>query len=87
MMQHLLDLGMDINALWRREFPPTRRRPRITPLHAAVISQQRDRIMLLLNRGADREAKNVLGQTPMEYATSKGFTKAVEVMKLPSPLS
>ncbi|KAL9102261.1 MAG: hypothetical protein Q9163_002571 [Psora crenata] len=80
MMQHLLDLGTDIDGLWRRQFPPTRRRPRGTALHAAVISQDRDRILLLLKSGANREAKNEVGQTPLQYATAKGLTKSIEVL-------
>lgn len=81
MMKYLLDLGLDINALWRREYPPGRGMGRGTPLHAAVRSQERDRILLLLEKGANPEAKNTLGQTPMEFATAKGFGKSVEVLK------
>ena len=73
MMDHLLHLGMDINALWRREYPPSRRMGRGTPLHAAVSAQEVDRIKFLLGRGADMEKKNTLDQTPLEYAVAKGL--------------
>ena len=82
MMKHLLDMGMDINALWRREYPPGRRMGRGTPLHAAVSSQEKDRIVLLLEWGADPQAKNTLGQTPMRYADAKGLGSSVEALRV-----
>ena len=81
MLKHLLDMGMDINALWRREYPLGRRMGRGTPLHAAVSSQEKDRIVLLLERGADPQAKNTLGQTPMRYADVKGLGSSVEALR------
>ncbi len=85
MMTHLLDMGMDINVLWRREYPAGRRMGRGTPLHAATSSQQSDRIQLLIERGADPEAKNTLDQTPLQYAIAKNLTASVEVLKRYSP--
>ena len=81
MMKFLLDKGMDLNVLWRREYPAGRRMGRGTPLHAATSSQQPDRIMLLLERGADPEAKNTLGQTPLEYAIGKNLATSIEVLQ------
>ena len=73
MAAYLLDLGMHINALGRREYPPSRRIGRGTPLHAAVATQEIDRIEFLIKRGADMGVRNTLGQTPLEYAIAKGF--------------
>ena len=73
MVAHLLDMGMDINAIGRRDYPPSRRIGRGTPLHAAVGSRELDRIDFLLEKGADMEVRNTLGQTPLEYAVAKGF--------------
>ena len=73
MMAHLLDMGMNINAIGRRDYPPSRRIGRGAPLHAAVGAQAIDRIEFLLERGADTGLRNTLGQTPMEYAVAKGF--------------
>ena len=81
MMALLLDKGMDINALSKTEYPSTRGRGRETPLHAAVTSQQRDRIEFLIKRGADRSVKNTLGQTPWEYAVARGFDNSIKVLE------
>jgi len=81
MMSHLLDMGMDIDALWRRVFPAGRRIGRGTSLHAATSSQQHNRILLLLEKWAEMEVKNTLGQTPLEYAIGKDLTTSIEVLK------
>ena len=73
-MAHLLDLSMDINAIGRRGYPPSRRIGRGTPLHTAVGARAIDRIEFLPERGGDMEVRNTLGQTPMEHAIAKGFT-------------
>ncbi len=81
MMAHLLDLGMDINAIGRREYPAGRRIGRGTPLQSAVAPEEVERIEFLLKRGADREVKNTLGQTPLEYAIARGFATSEAVLK------
>ena len=80
-MAHLLDLGFDINAMGRRDYPPSRRIGRGTPLHAAVHTQQTDRINLLVQRGANLEIRNTLGQTPLEYAVAKGFATSETMLR------
>ena len=72
-MAHLLDMGMDINAIGRRDYPPSRRIGRGTPLHAAVGARELERIEFLLEKGADMEVRNTLCQTALEYAVAKGF--------------
>ncbi len=81
MMSHLLRLGMDVNALGRREYPAGRRIGRGTPLQAAVAPQERDRFGFLLGQGADKEIKNTLGETPLEYATERGFTISEAILR------
>ena len=81
MMDHLLGLGVDINALGRREYPASRRIGRGTPLHAAVATQQIDRIQFLVQKGADLETRNTLHQTPLEYAAAKGFTISATALR------
>ena len=81
MMTHLLEMGMDINAMGRRDYPPSRRIGRGTPLHAAVGARELDRIEFLLERGADMEVRNTLGQTPLEYAVAKGFATSEEFLR------
>ena len=81
MMAHLLGLGFDINAMGRREYPPSRRIGRGTPLHAAVPTQQTDRIEFLLQKGASLEIRNALDQTPLKYAVAKGFAISATVLR------
>ena len=81
MAVYLLDLGLNINALGRRDYPPSRRIGRGTPLHAAVTSQQVDRIEFLLKRGAGMEVRNTLGQTPLEYAVAKEFATSEALLR------
>ena len=69
MMAHLLDLDMDINALGKRDHPLFR----LLVLHAAVASQRVDRIAFCLDKGADIQAKNAIGQTALQYAEAFGF--------------
>ena len=80
-MRHLLDLGFDIDAIGRRDYPPSRRIGRGTPLHAAVRTQQTDRINALVQSGANLEIRNTLGQTPLEYAVANGFVTSETVLR------
>lgn len=81
MMAYLLELGMQINALGRREYPVSRRIGRGTPLHAAVATQDIDRIEFLLRNGADTGVRNTLGQTALEYAIAKTFAASEAFLK------
>ena len=81
MITHLLNLGFDINAMGRRDYPPSRRIGRGTPLHAAVDTQQTDRINLLVQGGANLKIRNMLGQTPLEYAVTKEFATSETVLR------
>ena len=81
MMAHLVaDLRMDINAIERSGPPAGRGLGRGTPLHSAVYAGKRERIVFLLERGANREAKNTLGQTPLEFAVAQDLPESESVL-------
>ncbi|KAK0105328.1 hypothetical protein ONS95_004291 [Cadophora gregata] len=64
-MEYLIDRGIDINAV----------RPEAgTPLHYAVSlgSNGREKLELLLRRGADKSVRDMSGMTPAELAKQKG---------------
>ena len=42
-----------------------------TPLHAAALNGHKEIAELLIEKGADLNAKNVVGMTPLHYATTK----------------
>ena len=62
MAELLLDMGANIEA--------QNQRSKNTPLHQAVISRQTEMVRMLLRRGASAAAYNVLGQTPVDIASS-----------------
>lgn len=62
-MTILIDHGADVNyrtANWG------------TPLHYAVRRNRREELRFLLERGADRTIRNLLGRTPAELALDRG---------------
>jgi len=70
-MSCLIDRGVDVNApspQWR------------TPLLYAVRLRDKERVRLLLDKGADRTIKNVDGQTPAEIAKSMGQMELYEML-------
>ena len=60
-LKELLDSGDDINAIDSED-------TRGTPLHWAIGNGQREVVKVLLGRGADIEAKDGAGQTPLMLA-------------------
>lgn len=52
----------------------------LTPLHTAAVWGSADIVRLLLQHGAEPEAKNVGGFTPLQFACSAGHHAAVEVL-------
>lgn len=82
MMQHLIDLGFDVNAMSRARVSEYRRKGQGTPLHDAMVPEQTDRIELLLRSGADPWIKNTLGQTPLEYAIAEDYKVSAEFLQL-----
>ncbi|MCJ1383856.1 hypothetical protein MMC17_006970 [Xylographa soralifera] len=80
MMQHLLDLGMDINEIEHRHYPPSRGWGQGTPLHTAVRWGNIKAITLLLERGAEQGVKNSSGQTPSDVAALDDDKGALEAL-------
>jgi len=48
-----------------------------TPLHAAVHKEDLDLVVLLLERGADMESRDLQDQTPLYVASSRGYAEVV----------
>ena len=80
MMAYLLDLGMDINEIEHWRNPPGRHWGQGTPLHTAVRGSNTEAIEFLLERGANREARNSLGQTPLDIALTRSSTEALDAL-------
>ncbi|KAH7312025.1 ankyrin repeat-containing domain protein [Rhexocercosporidium sp. MPI-PUGE-AT-0058] len=72
-MTYLIDHGIDINAV-RPEYG--------TPLHYAVNLgiTAKERLELLLQRGADRTVQKSSGLTPAELAEKKGYMDVLEIL-------
>ncbi|MCJ1475725.1 hypothetical protein MMC13_004388 [Lambiella insularis] len=81
MLSHLLDLGVDVNELSDCDYPESRDYGFYTPLHAAVGADFAEAIRLLLKRGADREIRSSVGETPLEKALDIGHEAAVEALR------
>jgi ankyrin repeat protein len=71
-MQVLIELGADPN------FPDPRRSE--TPLHMAVAGQKLSAVKLLLDRGANLEAENTAGMTPLSEACFEGNFAIAKVL-------
>lgn len=71
-IQILLDHGADVNHNTRKWG---------TPLHYAVRYNKKDVIALLLENGADRTIKNLLGQTPADKAKADGRLEIYGLLK------
>lgn len=71
LVRRLLDMGVDPNATVEGR----------TPLMVAAEHGYTDMVQLLLERGADANAKNEAGQTAGEIALDHGFTRAAAVLR------
>ncbi len=81
MMGHLLDLGMDINAIEKVGLPDSTGVSRGTALHSAAYLDDSERTEFLLTRGADREAKNESGENAARFAEVEQSWKTLEVLR------
>ena len=82
MLAYLLDSAkMDINAIAKHGPPAGRGVGRGTPLHSAIFAQAKDRVNFLLDRGANVDARNTLGQTALEFAIEWDPSGSAELLK------
>ena len=81
MMAHLLDLGMDMNAIEQRGQPGSRGTGKGTPLHSAVYVDEKEHVAFLLKKGADKEVRNTLGQTAIEFAIAQESPESIVLLK------
>eukprot|EP00058_Branchiostoma_floridae_P000031 XP_002585519.1 hypothetical protein BRAFLDRAFT_133193 [Branchiostoma floridae] len=69
-MEVLLDRGADIDVAGNSDLTPGK--TGLTALHLAAMNSHCAAISLLLNRGADVDKRNMLNQTALHFAISRG---------------
>lgn len=80
MVKHLLDIGVDVNALDDVEGPYRRG----TALHCAVVCSEQsiERIKFLLANGADPNVRNHRGRSALEQARKERYACSPEIVEL-----
>jgi CHAT domain-containing protein/tetratricopeptide (TPR) repeat protein len=74
--RHLLEDGAGVNYTDSGDFPNTG----LTALHWAAFYGQLDLVRELLDRGADLDASDVMGRTPLVCAAMTGHSPVVELL-------
>jgi ankyrin repeat protein len=69
----LLDAGGDVSAVARNAM-------KVQPLHAAVAARNVEAVRLLLERGADPNARQQIGYTPLMGAAGSGIEELVSML-------
>jgi ankyrin repeat protein len=69
----LIEQGADVNAAAENE-------QRVAPVHAAAAVRDRETMRLLLERGADANAKQQMGYTPLHGAASRGDLEMAKLL-------
>jgi len=80
MVEHLLDCGVDIDGIPDNEDMYETERIG-TALHAAVTGGQKDVVIKLLGRGANKSLKDSKGQTAWDIAREKEFTDIMGLLE------
>lgn len=81
-MQHLLDLGMDINGIERVGPPDSTDVGRGTPLHSVVYIGKTERVAFLLEQGVDKEVINEFGQDVMRFAEVQESWESLQILQV-----
>jgi ankyrin repeat protein len=83
MIDHLLDLGVDINAIQFQSHPHQAQRfwhDLGTPLHWAAKGGRKARVVHLLEKGADAHKLSTNGSTVLNWAKMARKTGVVEIL-------
>ena len=81
MMGHLLDLGMDIDAIEKGGLPESTDVGKGTPLHSAVYVDNAEHVAFLLGRGADKKKQNESGADAVQFAEAQGSSETLNVLQ------
>ena len=82
MLYYLLNYQeMDINQIQLKHYRSPERWDRGTVLHSAVAAGNLEAVVMLLDRGADREKNSTSGWTPLDIAVSTGHRFCAEAIK------
>lgn len=71
--RYLIEQGADVSA-------PADNPMRVAPVHAAAAACDRETLLMLLERGADANAKQQLDYTPMHTAASRGDIETAKLL-------
>ena len=71
-----MDAGTDVNAKDKGFF-----RKDSTPLHHAALKGQKEVVELLIEKGADVNAKDDVGRTPLDWAIIRNHTETADLLR------
>jgi ankyrin repeat protein len=71
-IQDFIDKGISVNSLSGGDW---------TPLHDAVVRNQKKAAAFLINKGANVYAKDANGKTPLDIAKERNFKDLIEIFK------
>jgi len=73
-VRFLIDAGADLNA-------PSRNRMKVAALHSAIAARDRESTLALIAAGADVNAEQEGGFTPLDAATQNGDREIVDALR------
>jgi ankyrin repeat protein len=83
MIDHLLDLGVDINAIQFQNHSDLAQKFRHdlgTPLHWAAMGGRKARVVHLLEKGADAHKLSTKGRTALDWAKTTRKSAVMEIL-------